>query len=151
MMEQNEALERIYKTAKVVGYILFASLFFYAGIVEFISRRPEIAGKTIVDFDPVMLKKIFLVLSVIVYMICVFIKKYFLRKASLGGSQAISSLYISSVSVLMICQVPAALGLVLYFSAGTKQDFYGLLAVSALLFVIFFPRFPEWKKAFKIK
>ncbi|HNZ28616.1 MAG TPA: hypothetical protein PKJ42_01365, partial [Candidatus Goldiibacteriota bacterium] len=58
-------------------------------------------------------------------------------------------LYISSVSVLMICQVPAVLGLVLFFSGGTKQDFYVMLAVSALMFVIFFPKYTEWQKIFK--
>jgi len=148
-MNQNEALEKIFKTAKVVGYILSAGLLFYAGIVEFISARPDIAGKTIVELDPKVLNKIFLILCAVVYIICVYIKKYYLRKASAGGAQAVTSLYISSVSVLMLCQVPAVLGLVLFFSGGTKQDFYVLLAVSALMFVIFFPKFNEWQKVFK--
>jgi uncharacterized membrane protein YbhN (UPF0104 family) len=42
-----------------------------------------------------------------------------------------------------------ALGLVLFFLSGRAQDFYVLLIVSVILFVMYFPRYVNWEEWIK--
>lgn len=50
-----------------------------------------------------------------------------------------------------LCEVPVILGLVLFFLSGKAQDFYVLLIVSFVLFVMYFPRFGNWEEWIKSK
>jgi hypothetical protein len=45
-----------------------------------------------------------------------------------------------------LCEVPAMLGWVLFFLSGSAQDFYILLLVSFVLFVMYFPRYTNWEE-----
>jgi hypothetical protein len=50
-----------------------------------------------------------------------------------------------------LCEVPVLLGLVLFFLSGNSQDFYVLLIVSLVLFVMYFPRLNNWEEWIKSK
>jgi len=57
---------------------------------------------------------------------------------------------VSMISAVL-CEVPAMLGWVLFFLSGNSQDFYFLIIVSFILFVIYFPRLSNWKEWIKSK
>jgi hypothetical protein len=61
--------------------------------------------------------------------------------------------YLQKMSIVSaaLCEVPVILGLVLFFISGNAQDFYVLLIVSFVLFVMYFPRFSNWEEWIKSK
>jgi hypothetical protein len=50
-----------------------------------------------------------------------------------------------------LCEVPVILGWVLFFLSGNVRDFYILLFISLVLFVLYFPRFSNWEEWIKAK
>ncbi|MBN2198513.1 MAG: hypothetical protein JW747_01550 [Candidatus Aminicenantes bacterium] len=55
-------------------------------------------------------------------------------------------LFLASLLTTTLSEVPAVLGLVLFFAAGLKRDFFILTAVSLVLMFMFFPRLGQWRE-----
>jgi len=51
----------------------------------------------------------------------------------------------ASILTTALGEVPAVLGMVLFFLMGLKRDFYILAAVSLVLMFMFFPRLGQWR------
>jgi hypothetical protein len=50
-----------------------------------------------------------------------------------------------------LCEVPVILGWVLFFLSGNSSDFYVLLIISFVLFVMYFPRYTNWEEWIRSK
>lgn len=44
----------------------------------------------------------------------------------------------------ILCEIPALLGLVYFLVKGIKRDFYYLVILSAVLLLLYFPRYSKW-------
>ena len=142
--------KKVYEVMKFAGIMLAGSLVLYAGIVEFIILKG--AEDRIVEGsgDAAMWRNIFVALSVSAYMVIYYIKNRMLRTRYKNFTSMVSGLYVKSVVILILCQVPAVLGLVQFFiGAGNRMDFYPFMIISALFFIIFFPRYSEWESVMK--
>jgi hypothetical protein len=141
-------LRQIYNIARVVGIIMFSSLLFYAGIIEFAARTPWLLGKAASGgAKPDGLRMVFTVVSAVCVGACFYLKKESLKGSPTGMINAARRLYLTAIIIYSICEVPAVLGIVLFFSGGGRPDFYAMLAVTALMFAFFFPKFDEWSEA----
>jgi hypothetical protein len=61
--------------------------------------------------------------------------------------EILSALTSSQVVVFALGEIPATLGLALYFVGGYLVDFYVLAAVSLLSFVLAYPSAGDWEQA----
>jgi len=61
-------------------------------------------------------------------------------------STAIRQLQISVLLTYGTCEVPGALGLVLFFLVGARADFYVFLLITLFTFAVFRPRYGEWEE-----
>lgn len=50
-----------------------------------------------------------------------------------------------SVITSLLCEIPALLGLVYFLVKGIKKDFYYLVILSAVLLLLYFPRYSNWE------
>jgi len=50
-----------------------------------------------------------------------------------------------SIITSLLCEVPALLGLVYFLVKGIKKDFYYLVILSAVLLLLYFPRYSKWE------
>ena len=66
------------------------------------------------------------------------------KSAHQSGRVLIQKLFRASIISATLSEVPALLGLVLFFLSGQTRDFYILVAVSFALLFIFFPRRQNW-------
>jgi hypothetical protein len=147
-VEANDGLRQIYNIARIVGIIMLSSLLFYAVIIEFVARTPWLLGKAASDgVKPDGLRMVFTAVSAVCVGVCFYLKKESLKGAATGRIGSAQKLYLTAIIVYSICEVPAVLGIVLFFSGGGRFDFYTMLIVTALMFAFFFPRFDEWRGA----
>jgi hypothetical protein len=71
--------------------------------------------------------------------------KRILRKTAHDGRRAGPARLLRATAVAMaFAEIPAGLGLMLYFLGGLRRDFYSLLLVSAVLGFIYAPRRTSW-------
>ena len=69
--------------------------------------------------------------------------------ASAAGGPPIAKLQTAAIVTFAICEVPAVLGLVLYFLGRSMTDFYLFLLISLFCFATYFPRFGQWEEWFR--
>jgi cytochrome bd-type quinol oxidase subunit 2 len=50
-----------------------------------------------------------------------------------------------SIITSLLCEIPALLGLVYFLTKGIKKDFYYLVILSAVLLLLYFPRYSKWR------
>ncbi len=72
----------------------------------------------------------------------------FTRRAVQGHpNKALSRLQTASVWTAVLCEIPALLGLIFFLISGITRDFYFLLVLSLILFLMYFPKKTNWESA----
>ncbi|MBM3294450.1 MAG: hypothetical protein FJY82_07980 [Candidatus Aminicenantes bacterium] len=67
------------------------------------------------------------------------------KRRSEDAPSALSRLVLANLTVLGLAEVPAVLGLALFFLGGFNRDFYVLAFVSLVLMFMYFPRRRTWE------
>lgn len=153
----SEPLKKAYKTAGFIGFAFIASVFIYAGIVEFLYRGNIINSK----FNPqavLYLRVGFLFLAVL----DIFIANFF-REGIKSGKilikpkkeakplfpENVSRLFYSTIIPFAFYEFIAVLGLILFLLTGLYKDFYVFFIGSMVMFFIHFPRFQQWEEVIR--
>ena len=143
-MTANDKLEKTYRTNKLIGYVLAAAMLLYAVIVEifrFKGINPNLLSSAALD----KLRFIFVFLSFAAYFIINFInQKVLVKKTADTPEKLLQKLTLANIVSLVLCELPALFGLVLFLGTGNPRDFYLLLMISVLLLYAFFPRYSFW-------
>lgn len=126
----------------MTGLPMVGSLFFYWVLVRFIippgQAHPESLSPMRIILYAMAVGKVVVILTV---------KKIMLAKKPQEKLTAlITKLKTSMMVTLGLCEAPALYGVILYFTQGTRQDFYILAGYSLLLFAVFFPRLSHWQE-----
>ncbi len=154
MADRASELKKIYKITAGMGWMMAACVPVYAVIIEYLVRAVGLEGFEFAFPGAETAKYVFIVFSVSCYILILKIKKRsYAKTASLPPEKlpaAVSRLYHSSVIIFALCESAAVLGIIIFFLTGDRQDFYMFAAVSVLYFIIFFPKFAEWKALLKI-
>jgi hypothetical protein len=146
-MEYKNYLKKIHKNSLIVYVAFMASIVIYFIVFEVLnSSIPDFQG-FMEKFDLPWMRYAFYALG----LLQVFLIK-FIRDTSIKGLTMIDEktliIHLSKISTVSaaLCEVPAILGLVLFFLSGSTEDFYVLLFISLALFVLFFPRYANWEE-----
>jgi hypothetical protein len=135
------ALKTRYLAVNFIGLAMIASVFVYAGMVEFIKWRwGPFAGFS--QLDPgqaTLLKYIFLALAAAQYGAIKLVRK-------MVPARSVDNLSQAAIITLALCESVAIFGLVLFLLAGNALDFYIFMLISLSFFYLFYPKYDDWEK-----
>jgi|GEM_PF-2616277 len=137
--------EQIMTVTNFVGYVMAATVLLYIGMAEAVNLMPNIKARVINQTENfVLMKNIALGLSVACYPAILYFRRKKI-KTSAGLSAAISAMYTNIVIAFMLCELPAVLGVVLFFYGGGRPELYTFSVLSGILFFLFFPKKADWE------
>ena len=145
-MDTMQDLKKAYKTS-VIFYIAFMlSLIIYLVVFAVLKTR-------ITDFQGMMekidfpwLRYAFYALGLVQIFLIKFIRETATRSITMVDIPSLIH-HLQRISMISaaLCEVPVILGWVLFFLSGKSSDFYVLLVISFVLFVMYFPRYTNWE------
>jgi len=147
-MSPRKKLYDSYRSIMLVGAGMGVSLVAYFVLVKVLeSRGTEPAGVPLEDSAVDLIRLIFYALSVVLIFVISFVRSVVLRAAAgESAEELVNKLFQAGVVTLALCELPAVLGLAMYFLGRMYFDFYILLAFSLVLFFFYFPRYERWKE-----
>ena len=151
-MEYAQDLKKAYKTSAILYVAFMLSLVIYLVVFEALKAQiPDFTGMMEkIDFP--WLRYAFYALGLLQVFLIKFIRETATKSiTTVEAKFLINHLQKMSMVSATLCEVPVILGLVLFFLSGSVQDFYILLIVSFVLFVMYFPRFTNWEEWIKSK
>jgi len=151
-MEYAQDLKKAYKTSAILYVAFMLSLVIYLVVFEALKAQiPDFTGMMEkIDFP--WLRYAFYALGLLQVFLIKFIRETATKSiTTVEAKFLINHLQKMSMVSATLCEVPVILGLVLFFLSGNAKDFYVLLIVSFLLFVMYFPRFTNWEEWIKSK
>ncbi len=142
---QDDSLARAFRLQQMLAAALAAALLVYAIIVEVLSRQSYTVGG-VPDTLLHNLRFVFVFLAFAVYFVMRFGQQRILVKKPTDTRQAlVAKLSLASLISLVLAELPAVLGLVLFLMSGNRRDFYPLMVISLILLYVAFPRFTIWE------
>jgi hypothetical protein len=149
-MEPQDEIGRALKPAAMVSAVILASLVVYLALVEVLKAalKPFRGFAGLADMQPVRYAA-FGAAAAAILLILVLRARLFKRRSGDDAGAALSRLQRASLLTMVLAEVPAVLGLVLFFVGGNAADFYKLLFASAVLAFIHFPRRGAWEEWLK--
>ena len=138
---------KTFKSASIICGAMMASLLIYAVAVEIFRARFE-GYFGLARFEDIrMLRYLFYMIGALEIIVIRIVRGLVLRKKIADDSRSlIQKLMRTSLISVSLSEVPALLGLVLFFLTGQTRDFFILLTVSFLLIFMFFPRRRNWEE-----
>jgi hypothetical protein len=144
-MEHTQELKKAYKKSLIIYIAFMISLVVYLVFFEILRVHVSDFEGAMERIDFPWLRYAFYALGFVQVFLIKFIRETAIKSTSARETQIlIQNLQRSSVISASLCEVPALLGWVLFFLSGGSQDFYILLIMSFVLFIIYFPRFTDW-------
>ncbi len=143
--ELSTDLKKTYRLAMITSASLLFSMVFYVIIVEIMAlQEGGVHGHDSTTTS--LVRWFFIALVVAVSFGIRYIRTSMLRfNSSLSVGKRIGRLFRTTIMVTALCEVPAILGVVLFFIGGNRWDFYPFLFLSALLILLYFPRYNFWQ------
>jgi hypothetical protein len=151
-MEYTQDLKKAHKTSAIIYIAFMLSLAIYLVVFEVLKARiPDFQGMMEkIDFP--WLRYAFYALGLVQIFLIKFMRETATKSLSTVDVKIlINHLQKMSMVSAALCEVPVILGWVLFFLSGKAQDFYVLLIVSFVVFVMYFPRFSNWDEWIKSK
>jgi hypothetical protein len=151
-MEYIRDLKKAFKTSVTLYVAFMISIAIYLVVFEVLKARiPDFQGM-MEKIDLPWLRYAFYALGLVQIFLIRFIRETATKSiATVDAKVLIGHLQRMSMISAALCEVPVILGLVLFFISGSAQDFYILLILSFLLFVLYFPRYTNWEEWIKSK
>ncbi|MFW6140524.1 MAG: hypothetical protein ACOC5S_04135 [Acidobacteriota bacterium] len=142
----NNLTEKVKSTYRISLYIhlgIMGSLLIYIALVEvFGMRLSPYSGQT--GYLSSM-RYIFYGITIVVIFTIRRINSMFKMRPVKGKlDKNLNRLLRISILTSLLCEIPALLGLVYFLAKGIKKDFYYLVILSAVLLLLYFPRYSRW-------
>ena len=149
-MDPQDELRKHLRPATLVGAAIVASLLVYLGLVEALKLflKPFHGFAAAGGSQPVRLA-VFGAAAGAILLILLIRPRLFRRDARPDAAAGFGRLQRAALLVLILGEVPAILGLGLFFVGGNAADFYKLLFASLVLTFINFPRRAAWEEWLK--
>ncbi len=145
-MEPKDEIGRHLRPATLVAATIVASLVIYLAVVEVLKRSlaPFRGFASLADMQPVRYAA-YGAAAAVVLLLLVLRPRLFKRPAGADTAAALQRLQKAAFLTMVLAEVPAILGLVLFVVGGGAADFYKLLFASLVLAFIHFPRRGAWE------
>ena len=148
--DHHREVKNMYRMTAIIGGAMAASVFIYAGVVEFLVRFGKLGGFNYPLQQAEFLRIIFMGIAIANYALIVFLRgRNYAAVRNIPPERfpaALGKLYNGAIISFAISESVAILGLVFFFLTGDRLNFYVFMAVSVLFFIIFFPRLSAWQK-----
>jgi len=151
-MAYSQDLKTAYRSSLILYTVIMATLAIYLGVFEILKAHiPNFQGAMDRTGFP-WLRYAFYALGLIQVFLIKFINEAAVKSIDTTDIQTLIQ-YLQRMAVISatLCEVPVLLGWVLFFLGGLSRDFYILLILSFVLFVIYFPRYPHWEMRIRSK
>jgi F0F1-type ATP synthase membrane subunit c/vacuolar-type H+-ATPase subunit K len=135
------ALKSRYLAVNFIGLVMIATVFVYAGVVEWIKWQwaPFAGFAQLEPRQATVLKYIFLALAGAQYGAIKLVQK-------IVPARSVDNLPQAAIITLALCESVAVFGLVLFLLAGQALDFYIFMLISLSFFYLFYPKYADWEK-----
>lgn len=145
-MEFSRELGKTFKVTSLIAFSILATLAVYVIVVEVLRRRLRVfSGYTDLE-NPFITRFLLYAVAASTVIIIRILRGILLKKGRDDNpKKLLAKLFRTSLITLFLCEVPALIGLVLFFIGGFIKDFYILLFVSVFLIFMFFPRRNQWE------
>jgi hypothetical protein len=149
-MNPQDDTGRALRPVTLVSATVVASLAIYLALVEVLKAtlKPFRGFASIGDIQPVRYA-LYGAGAAVVLLILLLRPRLYRRRAGEDLPTALLRLQRAAVLIVVLGEVPAILGLVLFLLGGLARDFYSLLFVSIVLVFIDFPRRGAWEGSLK--
>lgn len=149
-MDSREIIKRTHRISALVGYAVFGAMLLYLVLVELMKAKlaPFRGLYPIEDVRAIMkLRYLFYGLSALSVILARLLQALLLKKKT-GDTPAdlLNKLHRTSLVLVIMSELPAMFGLILFLVRGLVRDFYILLGVSVIVLFIFFPRRATWEQ-----
>ncbi|GEM_PF-1079098 len=137
-------IKKAYRVAMITSASLLFSMVFYVIIVEIMALQEQAMARE-ASATVSFVRWLFIAVVAGIGIGIRYIRSAMLRfDSSLSVGKRVGKLFKTTILVTALCEVPAILGMMLFFIGGNRWDFYPFLFFSALLIVLYFPRFHYW-------
>jgi hypothetical protein len=151
-----EDLRKTYRTTVIIGVAMMASLLVYLIVVGLFEQGTvTITTSPLPDNVLQVIKFVLLGLTVVNFFLIRYVGNRILtpgdqkdKRFSLGSTPA-GPLVNAAVVTFALCELPAILGLIMYFLGRNTADFYLFLLISLFFFSIHFPRLSQWEEWYR--
>jgi hypothetical protein len=145
-MDIRDEIRSSLRTVSLVGVSTIVSLVVYLVIAEFIRARFRPFQGFAAVGNVQQLRFLFFGGAIVAVIAIRVIRQVLLRGRPPGGIQEeLRRLQRAALVTIVLAEVPAVLGLILFLIAGRNIDFYLLLLVSIVLLFMYFPRQSAWE------
>jgi hypothetical protein len=146
-MEYTQDLKKAYKTSAILYIAFMLSLVVYLIVFEVLKAHIQDFQGMMEKIDFPWLRYAFYALGLVQIFLIKFIRETATKSiTTVDAKTLINHLQKMSMISATLCEVPVMLGLVLFFLSGNASDFYVLLIISFVLFVLYFPRYTNWEE-----
>jgi hypothetical protein len=146
-MDPSEELRRSFRSVLVVAVSILVTLLLFLALEEVMRVRLKPFAGYAADGNPQTLRYFVFGLAVAVIVLIRVIRGAMLRKRPGEDAAALAQkIARASIVTFVLAEVPAVLGLVLFFLRGLNRDFYALLFVSLIIVFMHFPRRSSWEE-----
>lgn len=145
-MELQEIIKKTHRIAALIGYSVFGAMVFYLILEELIRTKMAPFYGLYRTPNIQTLRYLFYGLSAFSLILARLLQSLLLKKRP--GESAldlVNKLHRTALIMIIMSELPALFGLVLFLLAGLNRDFYVLLGISVIVLFIFFPRRQAWE------
>lgn len=148
-MEFQEIIKRTHRLAALIGFSVFGAMVLYLVLVELIRARMAPFHGLYPITDPQAIRNLRYLcygLSAASVLLARILQSLLLKKKSSDTAEdLLNKLHRTSLIMVIMSELPALFGLILFLLRGLYRDFYILLGISVVVLFIFFPRRRAWE------
>lgn len=145
-MEKDTVIKKYFRMAMIISGAIIGSLLIYLMVVEIFRAKLSPFTGCVELSSPQSIRYIFYLAAALQIVVIRLLRGLLLRAKSTDSEEKlVLKLFRVSIMTSVLAEVPALVGLVLFFLGGFNSDFYILLFVSFFLVFMFFPRIDNWK------
>lgn len=144
MNNLNDKVKSAFRTSLYIHLVIMGTILIYIAVVELFGTKLSPYGTQYSYLSS--LRYIFYGIAIVVIFTIRRINSLFKLRPITGRIEKnINRLLRLTIITSLLCEIPALLGLVYFLMKGIKRDFYYLVILSAVLLLLYFPRYSKWE------
>ncbi len=142
-MESTVDLKKEIRPVTAVAWAMIVSILMYLGIAELIRyQNHPFTGFAPQSMPP---KDVFLAGALVAFIGIRLVRNAILKGAGSDTESRLSRLRTATIVSLVMTEIPAVMGLVLFLATGITEEFYVMVALSLVAAALYFPKLNHWE------
>lgn len=142
-MESTIDLKKEIRPVTAVAWAMILSILLYLGIAELIGYK----NQPFTGFAPQSMppKDVFFAGALIAFIGIRLVRNALLKGAGTDPVARLNRLRTATIVSLLMTEIPAILGIILFLATGIREEFYVMVALSLVAAVLYFPKLHHWE------